>query len=355
MRRAPVAFCLFAMLALTLVGLTGCEDTPPVREAPQKPRVDLFIYKGSDAYVALVAAALRDALADVTLAEHDAKGDALRQNEQLAQALDERPAVMLVNLVDPKNAAPLLQKARKAGVPIVFFNRDPDANVLKEYPDAIYVGTRPTDAGIMQGELIAKLWQAHPEYDRNKDGKAQYIMFQGDPDNLEALSRTEYSVKAAGEHGVDMRQLGGTYVCNWDGPAAQKSMESALSVYGDALELIIANNDAMALGAIATLAAHGINTGRKGDLFIPVVGVDATPQAIEAISKGVMSATVRQDSGAMAQAVVALARNMLAGKAPLADTPYTADASGVAVRIPYAPYMGEEAATPPAQNAKTRE
>lgn len=63
------------------------------------------------------------------------------------------------------------------------------------------------DAGKMQGDIIKDLWDAHPEYDLNGDGKVQYVMFQGEPDNPEAIARTQYSVEQATANGLTRNRL----------------------------------------------------------------------------------------------------------------------------------------------------
>jgi methyl-galactoside transport system substrate-binding protein len=214
-------------------------------------------------------------------------------------------------------------------------------NVLKGYSKACFIGTNAADAGKMQGDIIKNIWTSHPEYDLNKDGKFQYVMFQGEPDNPEAIARTEWSVKQAAANGVNMEQIGSTFVCNWDETLAQQAMEEALSTNGGKIELVIANNDGMAMGVIAALAGAGYNL-EGGSKFIPVVGVDATAQAVAAIDKGVMSATVKQDGEAMGQTVAAVMLNAIAGKPLLDGLSYKFDDSGIAVRIPYAPYEGKK-------------
>ena len=112
----------------------------------------------------------------------------------------------------------------------------------------------------------------------------------------------------------------------------------ALFNKGVNVELVIANNDGMAEGVINALVADGKNTGEEGAQVIPVVGVDATDAAIELITKGKMAATVKQDGDAMGKAIVEIALNVATGKDPLEGTDYAFDDSGVAVRIPYAPF-----------------
>ncbi len=328
---------IITLFALPLLGCgDGMAPNPPERH---EPRVGVFLYKADDTYISLVNASLNKALEGrAQIVAYYAEDRQLTQNRQIDEALTQKADALAINLVDTQSASILVDKAKKFGIPVVFFNREPDLDSLKHYDKACFVGTPTDDAGKMQGDMIKHLWDQHPEYDRNKDGKFQYIMFQGNIDNPEALARTEFSVKRARELGLDMRQTGLTNVCDWDEKRAYQAMRQALAADGNAIELVIANNDSMALGAIAALQEIGFNTeGGPKEKFIPVVGVDATPQAVEAIKKGVMSATVKQDSDAMGTAVAVLIMNAVNGKHFLAGSQYAWDSSGVAVRIAYQP------------------
>ncbi|MCD8351264.1 MAG: galactose ABC transporter substrate-binding protein [Planctomycetaceae bacterium] len=306
-----------------------------------QPRIGVLIYRYDDTYISTVRNALSRALegrSNVTM--QDGKGDQAAQNDQLDVMIARQVDGLLVNMVDAQAASGVLTKIKNAGIPVVFFNREPDLNVLKTYDKAIFVGTNAADAGKMQGDIIRNLWTNHPEYDLNKDGKFQYVMFQGEPDNPEAIARTEWSVKQAIENGIQMDQIGQTFVCNWDTALAQGAMESALAANEGKIELVIANNDSMAMGAVAALSNVGYNL-EGGSKYVPVVGVDATEQAVDAINRGIMSATVKQDGEAMGQALANIILNMVDGKAPLDGTDYQYDESGIAVRIPYSPYEGK--------------
>lgn len=331
------------LLAFTLA-VGGCNEPERRNTAARAvPKIGVLIYRQDVIYISMVRQALQKALegrAELTF--FFAEDDQLTQNEQLDKLAAERVDGMAVNLVDTQAAASVVDLLKKADIPVVFFNREPDLNLIKLYSKAAFVGSNTLEAGLMQGDIIARLWQAHPEFDRNGDGELQYIMFQGNADNPEAIARTEYSVRRAREHGVGMRQIGQTFVCNWDSDLALEAMRGALAMHAGDIELIISNNDSMALGALQALTEAGFNLpGGNGEKFIPVVGVDAIPPAIEAIDKGVMSATVKQDGEAMGQAIAALLLNIINGKNFLEGTPYSWDASGAAVRLPYSPVSHE--------------
>lgn len=349
MNKKLLAMLLAATMALSLAACGAKSEAPAPEasgeapaastEAPAElPTVGVLIYKYDDTYISTVRNALQDALegkAEVLM--QDGKGDQATQNDQLDVLINKGVDVLAVNMVDAKAAQGVVEKAKEAGIPTVFFNREPDAEVIKSYDKSIFIGTNAADAGNMQGDIIKDIFDAHPEYDLNKDGKVQYAMFQGEPDNPEAIARTKFSVEKAVANGVEMEQVGEIQICNWDSEQAQKAMEAILAANEGKIELVIANNDGMAIGCIAALSNVGYNV-EGGDKFIPVIGVDATDAAKDAIAKGTMSATVLQDGPAMGNAIASVALNLAAGKAPLEGTDYTLDESGIAVRIPYAPY-----------------
>lgn len=341
-------FLAMLMASVMVLGLAACgggsSDAATEGDAASGdlPTVGVLIYKYDDTYISTVRNSLQAALEGKANVEmQDGKGDQATQNDQLDVMISKGVDVLCVNMVDAKAASGVVEKASAAGIPTIFFNREPDTEVIKSYDKACFIGTNAIDAGKMQGDIIKDLWDAHPEYDLNGDGKVQYVMFQGEPDNPEAIARTQYSVEQATANGLTMEQVGEIQVCNWDTETAQKAMEAMLAANEGKIELVIANNDGMAIGCVAALSNIGYNTGAEGAPFIPVIGVDATDAAKDAIAKGQMSATVLQDGDAMGKAIAAAALNAASGAEFLDGTEYTYDDTGIAVRIPYAPYTGE--------------
>ncbi len=109
------------------------------------------------------------------------------------------------------------------------------------------------------------------------------------------------------------------------------------------VELVICNNDNMAEGAINALAGAGYNTGKEGDVTIPVFGVDATDAAKALIASGRMTGTVKQDAAGMAEAIVKACKSGISGDSLVANLGgYTIDQGVAKVRIDYEAYFGEE-------------
>jgi len=337
---------LALMLICVMCILAGCgesggadENGATLTDNMDAPKIGVCIYKYDDTYISTVRQALeKRAQGNAQLFLNDGKNDQGTQNDQVDLLIQKGVDVLLVNIVDVGAAGTIVSKAKNAGIPLIFFNREPSEEILKSYDKARFIGTNAKDAGIIQGQIIAETWKGG-NYDTNGDGVMQYVMFKGEPDNPEAVARTEYSIKTAEENGVKCEELE-LQVCNWDTELANRAMEAWLSKYGDKIEFVVANNDGMAQGAIAALQAVGYNKGDSSK-FIPVVGVDATDAAKELISKKYMTGTVLQDGEEMGNILFAAAMNAAAGKEYLDGTGYMYDDTSVAVRIPYKPYSGQ--------------
>ena len=217
------------------------------------------------------------------------------QNDQVDTYITKGVSSLVVNPVDRTAAGPLMEKAKAAGIPIVFINREPEADIMAAYDKTWYVGARAEESGTQSGELIVDYFKAHPEADKNKDGKIQYIMLRGEQGHQDATLRTEYSIKAIKEAGFDVEELGND-TANWDKVQGTDKMKGFIASAGlDKIEAVLANNDDMALGAIEALKAEGYNKGDAAK-YIPVVGVDATAPALAAMADGSLLGTVLNDA-----------------------------------------------------------
>ncbi|MDR1156958.1 MAG: galactose ABC transporter substrate-binding protein [Oscillospiraceae bacterium] len=326
---------------------SGDTNTPVPPESVPPPAADevtfgVLIYKFDDTYISTVRAAIdkyaQASSVKITLDMQDGQGDQSKQNDQLDVLIEKNVDVIVINAVDAGSAQGLADKAVAAGIPAVFFNREPDKSVM-ESSGSIFIGTTASEAGVMQGDLLADLWAASPDFDLSGDGKCQFLVFKGEPGNPEAEARTAYSISQAEARGMTMENINGEpVVANWASDQAQAQMEAILGAQEGKIEAVFCNNDDMALGVIAALNGVGYNTAANSEKWIPVIGVDATDAGLEAINTGKMAATVKQDGDAMGKAVVAISTNAALGKADVLEgTGYTLADDGVSVRIPYAP------------------
>lgn len=335
MKKNIISLCL--LVISLVIWVSGCtSDKQEEQKTSSKEAViGVLLYKADDTYVSYVKEALERSLqgkADVTF--YNADNEQFTQDTKLIGLLEQGVDALAINLVDVQAASFIVDSIKKTNIPVVFFNREPNANDLKLYSKAFFVGTTPQEAGQMQGEIIQRLWQAHPELDRNQDGAFQYIMVQANSDNPEALARTETSVKTARELGVPLKQIGSTFMCGWDEQRAYEATRHIMAHLVKSVELIISNNDAMALGVLRSLQEQGFNSGDESK-YIPIIGVDATPEALRAIEGGYMTATVRQDSEAMGRTIATLLLNLVHNRPYLEGIELDWDASGVGLRVPH--------------------
>lgn len=299
-----------------------------VGSAQAKDRIGVTIYKYDDNFMALMRKEIQkeaDNYKDVELLMNDSQNTQSIQNDQVDVLLSKGVKALAINLVDPSAYKTILQKAKGEDLPVVFFNKDPGQAAVDSYDKAYYVGTDPKESGLIQGDLIAKQWKANPAFDLNKDGKIQYVLLKGEPGHPDAEARSKYVIEGLKEKGIESEQLF-LDTGMWDAAMAKDKVDAWLSS-GKAkdIEVIISNNDGMALGALEATKAHG----RK----LPIFGVDALPEALQLIKKGELAGTVLNDGVNQGKAVVQLAANLAAGKAAGEGTQWNIDKK--VVRIPY--------------------
>jgi methyl-galactoside transport system substrate-binding protein len=323
-------------VASSILLATGCSDSTSGKDSgsgkDSLPAVGATIYKFDDNFMSYVRRAMETSAKDnVKLMLNDSQNDQAKQIEQVDTLIAKGAKSLAINLVDPKAAQTIIDKAKPKNIPVIFFNKEPDASVLKGYDKAYYVGTTSSESGVLQGQLIAKAWEANKDkYDKNKDGKLQYVLLKGEPGHPDAEARTKYAVDTVKEKGIQVEELA-MDTAMWDATKATEKMDAWLAKYNEKIEFVIANNDGMALGAIASLEKAGYFTGDK---FMPVVGVDAIPEALEMIEKGKMVGSILNDAKNQGSATIDLAANAANGKDVLDGTEWKLD-DNKAVRVPY--------------------
>jgi methyl-galactoside transport system substrate-binding protein len=330
---------LLASVLTAAVVLGGCaqkpaENKPAGDTTAKNPAIGVTIYKFDDNFMSYVRNAVTKAAtgkADLQL--QDSQNDQAKQLEQIDTMIAKGVKSLAINLVDPKAAPSVIDKAKAKNLPVVFFNKEPEASVLKSYDKAWYVGTESKESGVMQGKVVVDSWKANKDkWDLNKDGKIQYVLLKGEPGHPDAEARTKYVIETIKAAGIEVEELA-MDTAMWDGIKATEKMDAWLAKQQGKIEYVITNNDGMALGAITALEKVGYF---KGDKFMPVVGVDAIPEALKMIKEGKMVGTVLNDAKNQGQATFDLALNAANGKDPVADTKWKLDANK-AVRVAYVP------------------
>ena len=325
-------------------------------------KVDVFYYDFSDVYISTVRAAMDEQLKAMGIEPKnwDAAGSQPTQTDQVKTAIADNSDLLIVNIVETSTSDPakdIVEAARAADIPVIFFNREvADNAVINSYDNCAFVGTNAPDAGHMQGEMIGNyLMENYDTVDLNGDGTISYVMFKGQEGNAEAEARTQYAVEDANkilteggkpELAYYDANASTKYLVDaqgkWSAQAANDYMVTLLGSYNkdnnNMVELIICNNDGMAEGAISALQNVGYNKG-EGSTIIPVFGVDATDSAKKLIKEGNMAGSIKQDAVGMASTINTLVKNVQDGAELMANTDqFVVDSDVAKIRVPYAMY-----------------
>ena len=261
---------------------------------PQVIRVGITMYNQYDPFTEEIRHNIEDYLAAYGT-ENDLEVDStvvysgknqLVQNDQVIDFIDKNYDVICVNLVDRTDPSVIIEAAKSADVPIIFFNRELVEDDLKRFNKLYYVGARPEDSGQIQGQIVIDaLDERFDEIDVNGDGIIQYVLLEGEAGHQDAILRSRVSVETIKAAGYEMEMLGDE-IANWDRKQAQTKMTSLLAGYPRQIELVLANDDNMAIGALDALTEFGVQT------YPLIVGVNGQEETIEAVKEGLIAGTV---------------------------------------------------------------
>lgn len=324
---------LLCSILCALPAACRAEDARPQPAGAAGIRIGVTVYDQYDTFIGeLMGHFMEDVQqleqekgVTITVMQESAEGSQEAQNNQVESFIEAGCDVLCVNLVDRTDVSVIIDKAEAAGLPIAFFNRELVEEDLKRNDWLFYVGAEALESGRMQGEIVAELCRENFDaIDKNGDNVLQYVMLEGEAGHQDAVVRTEYSIKAVAAAGYRLERLEDE-IANWVRPQAETKMTLWLERHGDAIEIVFANNDDMALGAIDALKRAQIPSER----WPVVVGIDGTTVGLESVAVGEMSGTVYNDSRGQAKSLLELAYALSTGEKP---PPLT---DGKYIRLPY--------------------
>ncbi|MCI8355695.1 MAG: galactose ABC transporter substrate-binding protein [Lachnospiraceae bacterium] len=302
---------LWLCAASLLAGCSGKENAGEKNSI----RIGVSLYRGDDTFINNIRGELEKCAKEyeketgvkVNLDIQDAKGSQNTQNDQVERFISLGCDVMCINPVDRTAASVIIDKAMAADIPVVFFNRQPVEEDMDRWDQLYYVEAAAKESAVLQGSIVVDHYRENPEsLDLNGDGVVSYVLLEGESSHQDALIRTEWSVQTLKDGGIPIEKLTGG-IANWERSQASALMEQWLEKYPGQIELILCNNDDMALGAIDAMERAGI-TG------ISVVGIDGTTPGLEAVESGKMMGTVSSNKELYAGAVFGIASSRALGE-----------------------------------------
>ena len=317
------------LLGISVLLLGGCKE----KETPQKLHVGVTYYDQSDTYlnelIGLFKESLKEIESDkleVSVTIRDAAGVQKNQNDQVEELIDEGCNILCVNLVDRADPSEIIDFARESEVPIIFFNREPVAEDLRQWEKLYYVGADAKQSGKLQGELAVEMIEENSQIDKNKDGKIQYVVLEGEMGHQDAIIRTENAVNTLKENGIEVEKLS-CKIANWNRAQAQNRMEQIIGEHQSKIELVLSNNDDMALGAVDAYKKLNYTSS----VLPAFLGIDGTEAGLQGVENQELWGTVYNDKEGQAKAMAKLSAALLTGKG-MEDIPFENE------RYVYLPY-----------------
>ena len=306
-RRTAFALCM-------LLFLTGCARLEKEEET-KSIRIGVSLYRGDDTFINNIRGELEKRAKEyeqeygvkVTLDIQDAKGSQNTQNDQVERFLSLGCDVLCINPVDRTAASGIIDKAMAAETPVIFFNREPVNEDMERWDQLYYVGAEAKESAVLQGSIVVERYREDPDsLDLNGDGVISYVLLEGESSHQDSLIRTEWSVQTLKDADIPIEKITGG-IANWERSQASALMEQWLEKYSGAIELVICNNDDMALGAIDAMEREEVSG-------ISVVGIDGTAPGLEAVENGKLMGTVACDLEDYAGAVFGIAVDKAMGQ-----------------------------------------
>ncbi len=234
----------------------------------------------------------------------DAESSSAKQLTDVEALIAQGANALIINAWDKDAIGPAIESAAAEGIPVVGYDR------LIEDARTFYL----TFDNIGVGRIIAESVVA-----AKPDGN--YAIIKGDPGDPNAGFLLEGMMSVIGEAVTagTIKIVGESFSDAWKPENAQKNMEQILTANNNAVDAVLAENDGMAGGVVAALAAQG--------LVIPVGGQDGDLAAINRVARGSQTVSVWKDSRQLGKAAGEIA-SALAGGAALDAVPGATKFSG---------------------------
>lgn len=323
MKRNKVNKKVLVLLSALALTLFSCGEA--------RGHISLFVYSGEDTFMKGYSNQIVESLKDkFEVKMFDGESSQTYQNSQIVSEIeDESSKVLLINLVDRLSASTVIEKAASVNRPIIFLNREPLERDLAGQKLAYYVGAKPESEGELQAKIVNEYFKSNDNFianfDRNKNKKVDVILIKGEQGHQDTENRSKYSIDTLKSLGYDVNILDASF-CDWSREMSLNHFKEIYDEFKDSIDLILSNNDDMALGVIdylKTLEEYDPSIPLYEE-FYPIIGVDATEYGVEAIRNKEMYGTVQNDYETQVEIIVTLIDYLLANK-DMSDFPYEMD------------------------------
>lgn len=293
MKKRVIALMLVFVLALA--SLAGCSKPAGGNDSGDKQNIGVLIFNYANDYISYVRKGLEAEATKqgVAFQTSDAQDDQPKQTEQIDTLLNKHVNGLCVALVESTAAQTIIDKCKPSNTPVVFVNKKPTAEILNTYDNCWYVGCATELPGEQEAQMMIDDFKADPSMDKNGDGKIQFVVIKGENGHENSEARLVGMQRAIDASGVECEMLE-LQVGGWNTQKAKDIMDAWISKYGDKIEVVLSQNDAMALGAIEALKAVGyFEEGSNKNMA--VYGINCIKTGLEAMEAGTLKGSVMTD------------------------------------------------------------
>lgn len=296
LRRWKKIWLIFGLGLFILMGCSNMTTRFNAEEREENITIGYAINNLNDTFQTYILEAAKEQAAkdDINLIVQNAQDDLIMQQDIVNSLIQNDVDALIVVPVDTSAMSPITEAAEEAGIPLIYLNRNPFSESEEMPENVFYVGSDERQAGVLQGEYVAE--------QLNGQGNVSILTLAL---GLQSTTERTNGVQEAFEAYPDMNVLNAE-TAKGQRDQAVTIAENWLQAYGNDLNAIIANNDEMAMGAVQALESNG-----REDVM--VMGIDANPDALQAIKHGRMSGTIFQDAKAQGVEAVKAARNAVRG------------------------------------------
>jgi methyl-galactoside transport system substrate-binding protein len=278
-----------------------------------------------------------DKMGGYSLDMQDGEDDPSRMMNKLETTLTKGAKSIAICAPDRVSTDKLMQKCKSENVPVVFFNMEPMPDTMKAYDKIWYVGADAKESGKMCAQALINYWKKNNKIaDKKGDGAMKLVILQGEIGQQDVSLRTQAYKDTLDAQGIKYKIIA-IDTANWDKAQALDKMNAWFTAFGgDGIDGVLCNNDSMAMGAVQSALNHGYN---KGDpkKFIPIVGIDATIEALQSMKNGALLGTVLNDRMGQSTAILNILKAINDGKAITKDVVgANCTVNGKYIMVPYA-------------------
>lgn len=211
-----------------------------------------------------------------------ANGDASRQQDQIAGFITRGVRGIIVAPKDAETAVPLVKRANRAGVPIVFYNRPPAEN------DGTYVAVQADNFAISKATVTRMC-----EVALQRGGKYNALILLGDLNDMNAIGRRDGFLAAVEAH-ADLISVASKVATSWNQEKALSGTSAALSANPD-INFIFSSSDFLFPSVISALTANGKYHKIDHPDHVVLGGFDGDAMAYQMLRDGYLDADGVQD------------------------------------------------------------